>query len=72
LVLSVTRGGPADVAGIRGGDCIVRMGRCQVPVGGDVIVAVDGQPVATMQTWTIYFEASQDALPELTSCLSLL
>jgi len=59
LVLGVTRGGPADVAGIRGGDRIVRMGRYQVPVGGDVIVAVDGQPVATMQTWTIYLETQK-------------
>jgi len=59
LVLSVTRGGPADVAGIRGGDRIVRMGRYQVPVGGDVIIAVDGQPVADLETWTIYLETQK-------------
>jgi S1-C subfamily serine protease len=59
LVLSVTRGGPADIAGIRGGDRIVRMGRYQVPVGGDIIVAIDGQPVADMETWTIYLETQK-------------
>lgn len=59
LVLSVTRGGPADVAGIRGGDRAVRMGRYQVLVGGDVIIAVDGQPVKDMQTWTIYLETQR-------------
>ncbi|HOU13046.1 MAG TPA: trypsin-like peptidase domain-containing protein [Anaerolineae bacterium] len=59
LVLEVTRGGPADVAGIRGGDRVVRMGRYQVPVGGDVIVAIDGQPVADMKTWTIYLETQK-------------
>ncbi len=59
LVLEVTRGGPADVAGIRGGDRIVRMGRYQVPVGGDIIVAIDGQPVADIETWTIYLEAQK-------------
>jgi len=48
LVLSVAPGGPADVAGIRGGDRIVRMGRYQVPVGGDIIVAVDERPVKDM------------------------
>ncbi|MEJ5311335.1 MAG: trypsin-like peptidase domain-containing protein [Anaerolineae bacterium] len=59
LVLSVTRGGPADLAGIRGGDRIVRMGRYQVPVGGDVIIAIDGQPVADMETWTVYLETQK-------------
>jgi len=59
LVLSVAQGGPADVAGIRGGDRIVRMGRYQVPVGGDIIIAVDGQPVADMETWTIYLETQR-------------
>lgn len=59
LVLSVTRGGPADVAGIRGGDRIVRMGRYQVPVGGDIITAIDGQPVADMEKWTIYLETQK-------------
>ena len=59
LVLEVTRGGPADVAGIRGGDRVVRMGRYQVPVGGDVIVAIDGQPVADLETWTIYLETQK-------------
>ncbi len=59
LVLEVTRGGPADVAGIRGGDRVVRMGRYQVPVGGDIIVAIDGQPVNDFETWTIYLETQK-------------
>ena len=59
LVLEVTRGGPAEVAGIRGGDRYVRMGRYQVPVGGDIIIAIDGQPVADMETWTIYLETQK-------------
>jgi len=59
LVLSVTRGGPADIAGIRGGDRMVRMGRYQVPVGGDIIVAIDGQPVNDFETWTIYLETQK-------------
>ncbi len=56
LVLEVKRGGPADMAGIRGGTRIVRMGRYQVPVGGDIITAINGQPVADLKTWTIYLE----------------
>ncbi|MGC9395403.1 MAG: S1C family serine protease [Anaerolineae bacterium] len=59
LVLEVTRGGPAAVAGIRGGDRYVRMGRYQVPVGGDIIIAIDAQPVADIETWTIYLETQK-------------
>lgn len=59
LVLEVTRGGPADVAGIHGGTRMVRIGRYQVPVGGDIITALDGQPVADLETWTIYLETQK-------------
>jgi S1-C subfamily serine protease len=59
MVLEVTRGGPADVAGIQGGTRMVRMGRYQVPVGGDIITAIDGQPVADLETWTIYLETQK-------------
>jgi S1-C subfamily serine protease len=59
MVLEVTRGGPADSAGIRGGSRMVRMGRYQVPVGGDIITAIDGQPVADLETWTIYLETQK-------------
>jgi putative serine protease PepD len=47
LVASVAKGGPAASAGIRGGDRVVRFGMQTLPVGGDVIVAVDGQKVAS-------------------------
>ena len=56
LVLDVVTGSPADKAGILGGSRLVRMGRYQVAVGGDVITAIDGQPVDDMEAWTIYLE----------------
>ena len=56
LVLDVTVGSPADEAGIHSGTRIVRMGRYQVAVGGDVITAIDGQPMGDMEVWTIYLE----------------
>jgi S1-C subfamily serine protease len=56
LVLDVTRGGPADKAGIRGGTRTVRISRYQVPVDGDIIVAVDDQPVEDYQALTVYLE----------------
>jgi serine protease Do len=45
LVVSVTAGGPADKAGLRGSDQETQINGVSVPVGGDVIVAIDGQPV---------------------------
>ncbi len=56
LVLQTTSGGPADQAGIRGGSRMVRIGRYQVPVGGDIITAINGQPVEDLEAWTIYLE----------------
>ena len=47
-VAGVAPGGPADKAGLRGGDRTVTVGGAQVAVGGDVILAVDGKPVSDM------------------------
>src|SRR6266849_6648127 len=47
LVESASKGGPAAAAGVRGGDRIVRAGMQRITVGGDLIVAVDGQKVAS-------------------------
>ena len=47
LVETVTRGGPAASAGIKGGDRIVQAGMQKFHIGGDVIVAMDGQKVAS-------------------------
>jgi S1-C subfamily serine protease len=56
LVLDVTRGGPADEANIRGGNRVVRIGRYRVPLGGDIITAIDGEPIADYQDLTVYLE----------------
>lgn len=46
LVEIATKGGPAADAGIRGGDRTVLAGMRRLYIGGDVIVAIDGQKVA--------------------------
>jgi len=56
LVLEITPGGPADKAGVRGGNQYLRMGRYRLPVGGDVIVAVNDEVVEGLQDLTIYLE----------------
>ena len=45
LVETVTSGGPADKAGIKASNTNVTDNGEQVPVGGDVIIAYNGQTV---------------------------
>jgi S1-C subfamily serine protease len=47
LVDSVTPGGPADHAGINGGDDELLFQGRRVVTGGDVVVAINGLPVAS-------------------------
>ncbi len=41
----VTPGGPADKAGLRGGDRQAVLGMRRIILGGDVITAIDGRPI---------------------------
>jgi serine protease Do len=34
----------------------VSIGNAQIPVGGDIIIAMDGNPVSTAQDMTIYLD----------------
>jgi S1-C subfamily serine protease len=45
LVVEVTGDSPAGQAGIQGGDRQVRIGGYVLPVGGDILTAIDGQPI---------------------------
>jgi S1-C subfamily serine protease len=45
LVEQATKGGPAAAAGVRGGDKVATAGMRRIMIGGDVIVAMDGQKV---------------------------
>lgn len=47
MIAEVVAGGPADRAGLRGGDRLVQVGNSVIPVGGDVITEMDGEEVAS-------------------------
>src|SRR2546422_9886016 len=47
LIQRTARGGPADKAGLRGGDHAALLGMRRIFIGGDVIVAVDGQKTSS-------------------------
>lgn len=57
VLVEVISGGPAARAGIRGPDGMVIVGNTRVPVGMDIIVAINDQPVTSFQDLTVYLEA---------------
>lgn len=59
LVVETVPGAPADRAGLRGASQVVRIGGVQVPVGGDIIIAIDGQPIANFEEFTVYLETQK-------------
>jgi S1-C subfamily serine protease len=56
LILNVESGSPADRSGLRGGDRMIRLQNVELPVGGDVIIAIDGEPMDKPQDLIAYLE----------------
>ncbi len=56
-VATVASGSGAERAGIRGGNRTISVGQNQFPVGGDVITAVEGQPVTSVGDLIAYLDA---------------
>jgi 2-alkenal reductase len=54
LIIEVTEDGPADSAGLRGGDGVGRVEGRALPLGGDIITAIDGRPVRGMDDILVY------------------
>ncbi len=49
MIVELIPGGPADKAGLRGGKTRAQVGNTIIIVGGDIIVAIDGQPVESTE-----------------------
>ncbi|MBC7255193.1 MAG: trypsin-like peptidase domain-containing protein [Chloroflexi bacterium] len=56
MIVEVVPGSPADKAGLRGADRTVTIGNSRVPVGGDIITAMDGKPIRSTQELTIQLD----------------
>ncbi len=56
LVATVPPGSPAAQAGLRGGNRQVRVGNQRVIIGGDLVVAVDGQRLTDPEALEAYLE----------------
>ena len=60
LVIDVTSGGPADEAGLRASEETVTIDGQDRPVGGDVIVAIEGENVARFDELVAYLVRATD------------
>ena len=49
LVDEVVEGGPADEAGVKGGDTSATIEGANIRLGGDIITRIDGKPIAGME-----------------------
>ncbi|RME77332.1 MAG: PDZ domain-containing protein [Chloroflexi bacterium] len=58
LLVELQRGGPLAQAGVRGAQEEVIIGNQRVYVGGDILTAVNGQPVATLDELQILLETN--------------
>ncbi len=56
IVMNVTEGSPADLTGLRGVTETVIVDGQEVPVGGDVIIEINGVHVITLDDLVIYME----------------
>ncbi len=54
LIERATPGGPAERAGMRGGNRAVVAGMRRILIGGDVLVAIDGQKLATQLDLNVF------------------
>ena len=59
LVVVLSEGGPAAQAGVRGPSRTVSLRGQRIPVGGDIVVALDGTMVSDMDQVTQYLEKNK-------------
>lgn len=66
LVLNVTEGGPADEAGIRAGNQTESIGGSEINLGGDVIIAINGQRVGGINDILTYLSSEAEVGENIT------
>jgi S1-C subfamily serine protease len=59
LITAVVSGGPADIAGLKGGTTTMNIGGTSVRVGGDVIVALDVLKISSLNDLLVYLERNK-------------
>lgn len=69
LILTTVPDGPADQAGVQGGDRVIQVGEFDVPIGGDVLIAIDGQPLLSTRELTLYLDTRTEVGQQVTLTL---
>ncbi len=54
LVVNVTQDSPADEAGLQGSDKVLQVAGAEYQLGGDVIIAIEGEPIQGMDDLIAY------------------
>ena len=70
LVTGITSGGPADKTGIQGGTKQITVAGTQLTVGGDIIIAFDGNRIRNTDDLSTYLE--ENTLPSETINVTLI
>jgi serine protease Do len=65
LVVDIVPDGPADKAGLHGSDRKIAVDGNELRIGGDIIVAIDGQSVETFEDLTTYLVRSTEVGQEI-------
>ncbi len=58
MIMELVTGGPAAKAKLRAGSRTVVIGNTSIPVGGDIIVALNGRPVTSIEQLTTTLDAT--------------
>lgn len=66
LVAEVVAGGPSDKAGLRGSEKEATIDGSQVKVGGDVIIAIEGKPLKSMDELISYLASDTQVGQQVT------
>jgi len=69
LIAQITSGGPADKAGLQGGTQQVEIVESLVTIGGDIVIAVNGTRITSIEDLSAYLE--KYSLPEQTVNLKI-
>ena len=65
LISSIVAGGPADEAGILGGDQRISISGYQFIVGGDIIIGINDTPIEDFEDLTLYLETETQVGDEI-------
>ncbi|HYB76172.1 MAG TPA: trypsin-like peptidase domain-containing protein [Nitrososphaerales archaeon] len=70
LIQNVTSGGPADIAGLKGGTQPVEVQGTQYTIGGDIIVALNGTKIVNLDALSSYLQ--EETLPGQTLVIQII